>query len=100
MTIDLSGIGPQKPQPDQRGILTFDHLPPDVQRAEDATKVSDYDWLMVTGQTVRSRPATEIERALLEHLGYVLPEKLTTKVEHVTASIRRRTWPQLTQGGN
>lgn len=96
MSVTLVGVGPQKPN-DARGWLTFDHLPAEIKRAEDATQAYDHDqmsgdWM---GRAKRSRPATETERALLEHLGYTLPEKLTTEVEWITPSIRHRSWPEL-----
>ena len=88
----LAGIGPQRPD-DRRGWLQFESLPDAIQRAEDATLYNDYEhqpW-----RHLRERSATPTERLLLEHLGYTLPAELTTRVEHLSPTIRRRTWPQL-----
>jgi hypothetical protein len=98
-------IGAQYPQPDPRGWLVFDSLPAELQRAEDATQHADYsradgygaplqhDW--ESGIWFFERPATDTERTLLQHLGYTLPDKLTTRVDYATETLRRRTWPQL-----
>lgn len=88
-------IGPQKPQPDPRGWLVFDHLPPDLQAAEDATAHADYERAMATGNGIHTRPATPTERLLLEHLGLELPDELTTMVVSQTKGTRLRRWPQL-----
>ena len=42
-----------------------------------------------------TRPATETERALLEHLGYDVPADLTPSSTSSTETLRRRRWPQL-----
>ena len=42
-----------------------------------------------------ARPATETERTLLTHLGFELPEQLTTAVSYPSSGVRRRRWPQL-----
>lgn len=84
----------QLPQPDPRGWLVFDApLPDDLQRAEDSTAAADYDRRRFGRQI--QRPATEAERTLLEHLGHVLPDDLTTVVSFKSTSCRHRSWPQL-----
>jgi hypothetical protein len=98
-------IGAQYPQPDPRGWLVFDSLPPDLQRAEDATQHSDYGRGVRGGARLQfhrdtriwyfERPATDTERVLLQHLGYQLPDELITRVDYATETLRRRTWPQL-----
>jgi hypothetical protein len=93
MTGPLEGIGAHRPR-DIRGWLAFDPLPDGIQRAEDATLAADHTaqhWL----HHVRHRPATDTERALLAHLGYVVPAELETRVEYLTATVRNRRWPQL-----
>lgn len=93
-------IGPQKPQPDPRGWLVFDYLPPDLQAAEDATAHADYMRAMATGNGIYTRPATPAERELLEHLGLEdLSDDLMTMVIHQTPGVRLRRWPQLEPGG-
>lgn len=94
---------------DRRGWLVFEYLPDDLQRAEDATQAADFDR-RASGQVRRTsefdpyhgrrvwgytRPATDTERALLEHLGYTLPAELETRVQFITETLRRRRWPQL-----
>lgn len=98
-------IGAQYPQPDPRGWLVFHGLPDDLQRAEDSTQAADYR--RADGRGVRlafdrdariwyfERDATDAERTLLQHLGYTLPEVLTTRVDYASETLRRRTWPQL-----
>lgn len=88
-------IGPQKPQPDPRGILVFDWLPPDLQNAEDSTQDCDITRARRDYWGQWSRPATPTERTLLEHLGYVLPTDLRTRVQYLTEGVRHRSWPQL-----
>lgn len=119
----MNGVGAQYPQPDARGWLVFDHLPDDVQRAEDSTAAADYDRAQrpdpytspddVTPPWGRyryppadadptrqargvwfTRHATPTERALLTHLGHQLPAELFTLVHYETA-VRNRRWPQL-----
>jgi hypothetical protein len=82
-------IGIHKPDK-ARGWLNFSSLPPDLQYAEDSTLGAD----KTRGRRF-SRAATSTERTLLTHLGYQLPDDLTTRVEWVTPGIRRRRWPQL-----
>lgn len=99
------GIGAQYPQPDPRGWLVFESLPADLQRAEDSTLFADYGRADGCGVQLLfdrdarcwyfERPATDAERTLLAHLGYQLPDELTTRVSYATETLRRRTWPQL-----
>jgi hypothetical protein len=103
----VPGVGPQYPQPDPRGWLVFEHLPDELQRAEDATQNADYGRAdgLVAGVRLQwdrearvwyfERPATDAERTLLQHLGYTLPSTLTTRVDYATETLRCRTWPQL-----
>lgn len=111
-------IGAQYPQPDDRGWLVFESLPPDLQRAEDATQYADigrrYGWIPMDGcypadwqydsdsQTwYFDRPATDTEQQLLVHLGYVLPVEgddgypLQTRVSYRAGNLRCRRWPAL-----
>lgn len=74
-----------------RGWLVFDHLPPDLQRAEDATHYRDIH----DERDCFNRPATDTERTLLAHLGFTVPEQLSTHIDHVTVGIVRRRWPAL-----
>lgn len=100
----MTDIPPQKPD-DPRGWLTFDGvLPPDLDRAEAQTQAADYDWLMtrqydtwvMRGRALWRRHATPTEVALLQQLGYQLPdEQLWTYVEYTAPSVRWRYWPQL-----
>lgn len=97
-----TGIGAQYDQPDPRGILVFHGLPDDLQRAEDATQAHDYGsagwtqhWDNEIKQWYAERPATDAERTLLAHLYGTIPDVLATRVQWVTDSIRRRTWPAL-----
>ena len=93
-------IGAQFDQPDVRGWLTFKHLPAHIQRREDATAAADHARGYPRGDyeqpaPVFTRPATRAERILLQHLGYALPDELTTRVEWITPRVRNRRWPQL-----
>jgi hypothetical protein len=95
-------IGPQKPQPDPRGILVFDWLPADLQNAEDSRQAADYEWIngdhhyaLPRGNFLWRRAATSAERVLLQHLGYQLPDVLWTNVTYWTQGVRHRSWPQL-----
>ena len=109
-------IGPQRVG-DRRGWLLFEYLPDDLQRSEDATQARDFSLREASiGRTLRAqgvrgayeydafhghsvwavyRPATDAERTLLAHLGYELPDELETRVQFITETLRRRTWPQL-----
>lgn len=81
---------------DPRGILAFDApLPDPLQAAEDSTAVADKDRRRLLSPRGHERPATPAERALLEHLGYTVPDVLITKVSWPSQSCRRRTWPTL-----
>ena len=86
-------IGAQLPQPDPRGWLVFDHLPADLQNAEDSRAAADYD--RSKDQQRFTRPATEAECTLLAHLGFVIPTVLDTHVQYDTPAIRTRRWPTL-----
>lgn len=91
-------IGPQYDQPDPRGWLVFHGLPDDLQRAEDSTRAADWERAHRNSEGLYfplERPATDAERQLLQHLGYELPDQLTTKVRWITAGVRNRRWPQL-----
>ena len=92
----IDGVGPQMQRAsagtDPRGILVFHWLPSDLQAAEDSTAVADRDVMRPRGF---EREATPTERQLLSHLGYTLPEHLTTVVDHRTRGVRHRSWPQL-----
>ncbi len=77
-------IGNQLPQPDRiRGWLVFDHLPADLQKAEDSTRFADAGALHTIGNPIGHvgggityrpsrlvRTVTGAELILLEHLGY------------------------------
>ena len=90
-------IGPQLARAaegsDPRGILVFESLPDDLQRAEDSTAAADFDRRRF-GRTLQ-RPATAAERTLLQHLGFELPDELITHVSYKSLSVRNRRWPQL-----
>jgi hypothetical protein len=91
----------QLPQPDPRGELVFDALPDELQAAEDATAAADHERAHAdSGRSIgpilhSTRPATPTERILLAHLGYTVPDQLTTVVSYYTTGVRNRTWPQL-----
>lgn len=55
---------------------------------EDSRRLADHECLT-------DRPANDVERELLTHLGYAIPDALTTRVTLV-AGIVRRDWPTLT----
>lgn len=107
MTSPDSGIGPQVIDT-WRGWLVFEYLPPDLQRAEDATQERDYCWApeaqrydKTTDSWYADRGATDTEKTLLAHLGYTVPAEgdpnypLRTRVSWVTSTLRKRTWPAL-----
>ncbi len=90
-------IGAQLPQPDPRGILVFEHLPTDLQRAEDSRLDADRTHHHQTRTPSWNRPATDTERTLLTHLGYTMPTtELRCTVSFPAAGIRRRTFPNAT----
>ncbi|MDX1883050.1 hypothetical protein [Mycolicibacterium sp. 120270] len=107
-------IGPHRAD-DPRGLLLFEWLPDDLQRHEDATQAHDFSR-GIGGPDVRRafefdpfhgrrvwafyRTATPTERLLLEHLGYELPAELETRVQYITETLRRRTWPALETEGD
>jgi hypothetical protein len=116
---DLSGI--EQIPGDRRGWLALRGLPDEQRRAEDATLHADmYGSRRVgtypaTGDPEQwasdrtrggakyatfTRAATDTERLLLQHLGYVLPDELTTHVAFLTRTLRCRTWPQLEEETN
>ena len=85
---------------DPRGWLVFRDLPEDLQNAEDATRAADHERTagrhpLVLVSWTQTRPATPAERALLAHLGHVLPDELTTNYRLITDGVVRRWWPQL-----
>ncbi|PPJ24148.1 hypothetical protein C5E45_28285 [Nocardia nova] len=90
----IAGVGAQFPQPDPRGWLVFESLPTDLQRLEDSRLQADFEDAEEHRGWPWMRPATDTERALLEHLGYTLPATLTTRVDYDTG-IRCRRWPDL-----
>jgi hypothetical protein len=98
MTTTIDGVGPQLERAaagtDPRGILVFEYLPGDMQRAEDSTAFADYDYRTYKPRGFE-REATPTECALLEHLGYELPDALITYVRYRSRSCRNRRWPQL-----
>ena len=96
----IDGVGEQLPQPDPRGVLVFRYLPPEIAASEDATACADFDRLDIQqgqwGSAWFDRAATAAEKALLEHLGYTLPDgTLKTRVSFPASGVRRRTWPQI-----
>jgi hypothetical protein len=99
VTTAIEGVGPQLERArigtDPRGILTFEYLPDDLQRAEDSTLVNDRDKARLFKPRGHTRPATAAEIQLLQHLGYTVPDGLETVVSWPSRACRRRTWPQL-----
>ena len=95
----IEGVGPQLERAaagtDPRGILTFEYLPPDLQRAEDSTAVADRDRARLVNPRGHTRPASNAEIALLSHLGYQVPDELETVVSWPSRACRRRQWPAL-----
>lgn len=98
-TTTIEGVGPQHERAaagtDPRGILTFEYLPDDLQRREDSTLVNDRDKARLFRPRGHKRPATAAEVALLQHLGYQVPDGLETVVSWPSRACRRRTWPSL-----
>jgi hypothetical protein len=81
---------------DPRGWLAFAAPLPDyLQRAEDSTAVNDRDAARLLNPRGRTRAATPTEVALLQHLGYQVPDGLETVVSWPSRACRRRTWPEL-----
>lgn len=91
-------IGPQHSaaarNKDPRGQLVFSWLPKDLQSQEDSRAKADFDYRPVKPRGF-SRPATSVEKELLEHLGHVLPAELMTEVTFTTRGVRTRRWPAL-----
>ena len=89
----IPGVGPQLSRAalgtDPRGVLVFESLPADLQRAEDSTAAADRARMRPRGF---ARPATDTERQLLEHLGHELPDELVTTVTYPSPGVRRRRW--------
>jgi len=102
MTFPTTGIGPRRLDK-YRGWLSFDYLNRELQNAEDATLAHDNRLLLIPDRRgdcfgrgdCFDRPATAAERTLLAYLGFTLPDNLTCHVDRLTASVRRRRWPQL-----
>lgn len=93
MTADQ--IGAHRPDA-VRGWLVFDHLPPDLQIAEDSTLAADHERAAARHGRAFTRDATEAERILLAHIGFTeLTDDLRTRVQWVASGVRKRTWPQL-----
>ncbi|MCV7010357.1 hypothetical protein [Mycobacterium gordonae] len=90
----MTGIGAQIPDP-YRGWLCFTALPDELQQAEDATLAHDNQLESRSPGQCFDRAATDAERTLLAHSGFDLPDDLLTHVDRLTASVRRRRWPQL-----
>ena len=61
---DNNEIGPQFDQPDPRGWLVFAHLPPELQRREDATAAADRDRAGTRPAHVRDGPGRSTGRPL------------------------------------
>ncbi|MFG1931313.1 hypothetical protein ACGFK1_11730 [Mycobacterium sp. NPDC048908] len=89
-------IGTQRPN-DVRGWLVFERLPDDWQRAEDGTLQADHARIgdeMYLPATF-TRPATDTEIVLLQHLGFDPPANLQTVVCWLSFGLRNRSWPAL-----
>ena len=107
MTSTIPGVGPQHERAslgtDPRGILVFEYLPTDIDNAESSTQDADRRRAFFVNDVYPSRgralefdrPTTETEKLLLTHLGYTVPEELTTHVKYLTRSVRNRTWPAI-----
>jgi hypothetical protein len=96
--VTIPDVGPQLDRAaagtDPRGILVFSWLPTDLQSDEDSTQAADRERSNFHPRGFE-RPATDAEILLLEHLGYAVPDDLTTFVTYRTRGIWCRTWPQL-----
>lgn len=118
-------IGAQLTQPDLRGRLVFDHLPTELQRAEDATAAADRDrerwsswwtpavWAVTTETEVADairQATTALKIAGWDGNGRIRPATATERdlLAHlgyqlpselytvvIPGPIRSRTWPQL-----
>ena len=95
----IDGVGPQKRQPDPRGVLVFDWLPYEIQASEDATQCADFGRLDQQhgqfGSAWFRRSSTPAERALLRHLGFEVPDNLKTLVAFPASGVRNRSFPEL-----
>ena len=90
--IDMSGAV-HRPCP-KRGVLNFWYLPPAIENAELSTQWSDYEQRHWRSVIYRDRPATPVERYLLQFIGFgPLPAGLQTRVAWVSPGVRRREWP-------
>lgn len=96
---DNGDVGPQHARSangtDPRGVLVFDWLSAELQRAEDSTLDNDKAQRHWRASVYRDRPATETEQLLLTAVGYTVPAELTTRVQWLSNGVRRRTWPQI-----
>src|SRR4051812_20081382 len=88
-------IGPQITDNGTRGVLQFHWLPDDLQNAEDSTQGADFERGADRWRRPFTRPATATDRTLLQHLGYMPPDDLPTRVSFPAGGVRRRRWPQL-----
>lgn len=86
--------GPQVPS-HAAGLLAWRHENTCLLRAaEDSTAAADHAQVARWGRF--TRPMTSAEATLLSvALGYLIPPNAVTRVERWTASISRRTWPDL-----
>lgn len=85
---------------DPRGWLAFSApLPEPYQAQEDSTAVNDRDKARLFKPRGHTRSATAAEVALLQHLGYQVPDGLETVISWPSRACRRRTWPELENGG-
>lgn len=80
---------------DLRGWITFRYLPDELQRQIDQTQAHDWEARSWRPSVHRDRPATEAEKLLLEHLGFVVPANLTARVRYISGSVRRVDFPAL-----
>lgn len=91
--IDLSGAV-HYGWDDVRGWLVFAALPAEAQRLEDQTQNFDHEQHR-RPSVHRIRPSTDVEKLLLGHLGFAVPNNLETVVKYPSGGIRRREWPAL-----
>lgn len=91
----LDGIGEHYGWDDVRGWLTFSALGDELQRQMDQTQNADYERRHWRPSVTRTRPATDAEKLLLEHLGFDVPDDLQTVVRYPSGGIRRLEFPAL-----